>query len=126
MAKKNKYWLTAGLLNLLTFFVHLFAGQLDLVIPMLETDLDLEKGSQLVGVWHMVTIILLLTSYILISAGLGKKYHGNLELIKLISYLNLSFSLPFIISGWFYEVFTPQWIFFLPIGLFILLGFKRT
>jgi hypothetical protein len=126
MKTKNKYWIIAGILNLITFFLHLIGGQLDLVNPMIETSLILEKSSQLVGAWNMVTIILLATSYILLSAGFGKKYSTNTEMIKLIGYLNLSFCLPFIIAGFYYGLLVPQWIFFLPIGVFTMIGINKT
>ncbi|MBU2914014.1 MULTISPECIES: hypothetical protein [Reichenbachiella] len=126
MNTKNKYWIIAGVLNLITFFLHLIGGQLDLVIPMIETSLVLEKSSQLVGVWNMVTTILLATSYIVLSAGFGKKYAANTEMIKLIGYLNLSFCLPFIVASFYYGLLVPQWILFLPIGVFTLFGLNKT
>jgi len=125
MKTKNKYWIIAGVLNLLTFFLHLIGGQLDLVNPMIETSLNLEKSSQLVGAWNMVTIVLFVTSYILLSAGLGRKYATNNEMIKLIGYLNLSFCLPFIIAGFYYGLLVPQWIFFLPIGVLTMIGLNK-
>lgn len=121
----NKYWIIAGFLNLTTFFLHLIGGQLDLVNPMIETSLSLDKSSQLVGAWHIVTIILLATSYILLSAGFGKKHSRNTEMIKFIGYLNLSFCSPFIITGFYYGLLVPQWIFFLPIAIFTLIGLNK-
>jgi len=125
MKTKNRYWIIAGVLNLITFFLHLVGGQLDLVDPMIETSLILEKSSQLVGAWNVVTIILLATSYILLSAGFGKKYATNTEMIKSIGYLNLSFCFPFIIAGFYYGLLVPQWIFFLPIGIFTMIGLNK-
>lgn len=125
MNTKNNYLITAGILNLITFFLHLIGGQMDLIDPMLETSLELEKSSQMVGVWHMITIILLATSYVLLMAGFNKKYSENVELIKLTGYLNLSFCLPFLLSGFYYGLLVPQWILFLPIGVLTLLGLKK-
>lgn len=125
MKKKNTYWIIAGILNFITFFLHLIGGQLDLVNPMLDTTLNVEKSSQLVGAWNMVTIILIGTSYILLLAGFGKKYTTNTELIRMIGYLNLSFCLPFIIAGFYYGLLVPQWIFFLPIGILTLIGLNK-
>jgi hypothetical protein len=94
---------------------------------MIDSSLSIEKSSPLVGAWNMVTIILLVTSYILISAGIGKKYSTNIEMIKLIGYLSLSFCFPFIIAGFYYGLLVPQWIFFLPIGVLTMIGLnKRT
>lgn len=125
MNTKNNYWILAGILNLITFFLHLIGGQLDLVNPMIETTLPLEKSAQLIGAWHMVTIILLATSCVLLSAGFGKKYASNTEMIKSIGYLNLSFCFPFIIAGFYYGLLVPQWIFFLPIGAFTMIGLHK-
>ncbi len=125
MKTKNKYLIIAGIFNSITFFLHLIGGQLDLVNPMIETTLSIRKSSQLIGAWNMVTIILLATSYVLLSAGFKKKYATNIELIRLIGYLNLSFCLPFIIASFYYGLLVPQWIFFLPIGVFTMLGLKK-
>jgi hypothetical protein len=35
MKAKNSYWVIAGILNLITFFLHLVGGQIDLVNPMI-------------------------------------------------------------------------------------------
>ncbi len=126
MRTKNKYWIIAGILNLITFFLHLIGGQLDLVNPMVESSLIVEKSSQLIGAWNMATIILLVSSYVLLSAGFEKKYTGNTQMIKLIGYLNLSFCLPFIIAGFYYGLLVPQWMFFLPIGVFTMIGLIKT
>jgi hypothetical protein len=125
MKTRNIYWIIAGSLNLITFFMQLFAGQLELVKPMINTSLVLEKSSQLVGAWHMVTIILLVTSFILLSAGFGKKYATNTEMIKLVGYLNLSFCLPFIIAGFYFGLLVPQWILFLPMAILTMMGLKK-
>lgn len=126
MKSKNNYLIIAGVLNILTFFLHLIGGQLDLVNPMIDTSLSIEKSSQLVGAWNMVTIMILATSYILLSAGFGKKYSENTEMLKLIGYLNLSFCFPFIIAGFYYGLLVPQWIFFLPIGILTIIGLNKT
>lgn len=92
---------------------------------MVESSLTVEKSSQLVGAWNMVTIVLLVTSYILLSAGFGKKYAMNTEMITLIGYLNLLFCLPFITACFYYGLLLPQWIFFLPIGIFTMIGLNK-
>ncbi len=123
---RNNYWIIAGVLNFLTFLLHLFGGQVSLVNPMVNSSLKLEESSQWLGAWHMVTIILLFTSIVLFLAGLNKRYGTNREFVKLIGYLNLSFCLPFIITGVYYGILGPQWIFFLPICVLTLIGLKKT
>jgi len=125
MKTKNIYFIIAGFLNLFTFILHLVGGQIDLVNPMIETSLSVEKSSQLVGAWNMVTIVLLATSYVLLMAGFNKKYNANKELLTFVSYLNLVFCFPFVIAGFYYGLLVPQWIFFLPIAIFSILGLKK-
>jgi len=126
MKTKNYYWIIAGALNFATFFLHLIGGQIDLLDPMMAApSLTLEKSTQLLGAWHMVTLILLVTSYILISAGLGKKYASNLELIKGVGYLNWAFCLPSILASFYYGIFVPQWVFFVPIAGLTMLGVQK-
>lgn len=125
MKNRNIYWIIAGILNLLTFFLHLIGGQVDLVNPMMETSLELEKGTQLIGAWHMVTVILLATSIVLLMAGFGKRYSSSLDMIRFVGILNLAFCAPFIITSFYYGLLVPQWIFFLPIALFTKLGLNK-
>ncbi len=125
MNTRNNYLLIAGLINLTTFFLHLIGGQIDLVDPMMHSALPLEKTSQLLGAWHMVTIVLLATSYVFISAGLGKKYAHSYDLLHCSAYLNLSFCIPFLAAGFYYGLLVPQWVFFLPIGVLGILGVRK-
>ncbi|MCF6360989.1 MAG: hypothetical protein L3J29_09540 [Cyclobacteriaceae bacterium] len=125
MQQKNTYWIIAGALNLLTFFLHLIGGQIDLVNPMLDTSLGIEIKSQLVGAWNMISIILLATSLVLLYAGFKQKFTAKLELISFVGYLNLSFCFPFILTGFYYGLLVPQWIFFLPIGVLTIIGIKK-
>jgi len=125
MNKKNNYWIAAGFVTLFTFFLHLIGGQLSLVNPMLNAELNKEVNSQMVGAWHMVTLLLLFMAVIFLQAGFSKKYTSNLELLKLIGYLNLIFCTPFLISGFFYGIFVPQWTLFLPIGILTVLGTRK-
>ena len=125
MNTKNIYWIIAGAINLFTFILHLIGGQVDHVDPMMDTTLTSEQIAPLIGAWHMVTIILFATSYILLLAGFGKRYSDNSHLIAICGYLNLAFCLPFVFSGFYYGILTPQWILFLPIGVLTFLGIRK-
>ena len=67
MRKKNIFWIIAAILNLLTAFVHTIGGQLDLVNPLLKSDLSEQAKTEWLGVWHMITIFLFATTYYLRS-----------------------------------------------------------
>lgn len=122
MNRKNKFWLTAGFLNLLTAFVHTVAGQIDLVHPLLSTDMNLQAKSEWMGAWHMITIMLFLTSYYLLKNGSGMNQKMDLSNIKLIGILYCLISVPFIVSSFYFKTFAPQWIILLPIGILSIIG----
>jgi len=124
MKKINIYWLIAGVLNLFTAFLHTVGGQIDLINPMLKTTLEDEVKTQLLGVWHMVTITLFLSTIIILLVVFKNKIFNNKTLI-LIGYLYILFSIPFIIVGIIYSILVPQWILLLPIGILLLIGNKR-
>ena len=59
MTNRNYYWIAAGLINLFTAFLHTIGGQLDLINPMLSSQLSGQIKTELAGAWHIVTIVLL-------------------------------------------------------------------
>ena len=67
MKNKNTYWIIAGILNLFTSILHLIGGQIDLINPLFKSNLSIQIKSQLLGGWHMVTIILFASSFIFIK-----------------------------------------------------------
>ncbi len=125
MKSRNIYWLIAGGVNLLTAFVHTIAGQMDLVNPLLASDLNMQAKTEWIGVWHMVTIILFSTSFILIKNGINKNQNIQYILVQYIGYLYIAFSVPFILVSISYSHLAPQWILLLPIGVFTAMGCRN-
>ncbi|AUP77725.1 hypothetical protein [Flavivirga eckloniae] len=121
---KNTLWIITGIINVITLFIHLIAGQTDLIDPFLKSDINSQIKTELLGVWHMVTIILLGSSIIYLKYGINNKKH--FELIYFISFLYIAFSLAFILSSAFSSVFAPQWILLLPIGVLGIIGIKKS
>lgn len=124
MKKINFYWLVGGLLNLFTAFLHLIGGQLDLINPLISSSLNDEVKTQLLGVWHMVTIVLF-GSAVLILLSVFRKTELILGILELIGYSYIFFSLPFLIIGFIYGILVTQWILLFPIGILLLLGNKK-
>ena len=124
-ANKNNYWLIAGGINFFTALIHTIGGQLSLVNPLQDSNLLDQTKAEWVGVWHMATILLFLTSYLLIKNGLGKTQQKQLEIINFIGVLYISFSVPFIVTSLMYKLLAPQWILLLPIGLLAYFGTKK-
>lgn len=125
MKKYNYYLLAAGTLNAFTAILHLIGGQLDLINPMLESGMTASVKTQLLSVWHMVTVVLFATTLIYFLYTKNKERKANPQLVSFISYLYILFSLSFILSGFFQSEFTEQWILLLPIGILGLAGSKK-
>ena len=125
MKAKNKFLIISGAINLFTFLLHVIGGQVSLINPLLNSNLDLQIKAELLGVWHMVTIILFATSVILLYLGLNKNKKTNIELLSFIGYLYVFFSLPFVVISIFYGLLAPQWILLLPIGILTIIGTKK-
>ena len=124
MKTKTIYLKIAGFLNVFTAFLHTIGGQMDLINPFLKLGLNTQIKAELLGVWHMVTIFLFSTSYILLLAGFKQKKH--FQLIQFIGFLFILMSIPFIINSIVYQILVPQWILLLPIGILTLIGINKT
>jgi hypothetical protein len=122
---RNIYWLVGGGINLFTAVLHTIGGQLELVSPLMSCNLIDQAKAEWIGAWHMVTIILFLTSYLLIKNGIAKNENRQTELLKYIGYLYIIFSVPSITTSIMYNLLAPQWILLLPIGLLAYIGTKK-
>lgn len=123
--KKNYYWLVAGVINLFTALLHTIGGQIELVNPLLQSNLTNQTKAEWFGVWHMVTIILFMSSYFVLKNAVVEFQKRKTELIKHIGILYILLSIPFCISSVIHKFLAPQWILLLPIGLLIYLGSKK-
>ena len=122
--KKNIPILIAGVIMALTTILHLTGGQIDHVEPLLASDLNPTDKAVLLGVWHMVSVALMITAFWLIRYGLKPKPILH-DAIRFIAWLNLLFAIVFIIVSIVRWSFAPQWILFLPIATLIFFGLKN-
>ncbi len=123
--KKNNYWIIAGAISGFTAVVHLIGGQLTLVDPLLDSNLSGQVKTEWLSAWHIVTFTLFLTAYYLLKYGMNPEKNSNVEVARLIGILYLLFSVSFILSSLAMNIFAPQWILLLPIGLLTLAGRKK-
>ncbi len=119
---KKTYLKIAGLLNLFTAFLHLFGGQIDLVNPLLDSALEVQKKSEWLGAWHMVTILLFFTSYLIIKTGFSKSNNSDPRLLRTVGIFYILTGIPFIVTSIYFSVFAPQWVLLMPIGILLLFG----
>lgn len=122
---KKIYIKIAGIINLITVFIHLIGGQMDLVNPLIYSNLEVQQKTEWVGVWHMVTIFLFATTYLILKVGFTKTKVSNLQNLKFLGMIYVLMGIPFIISSMYFSVLAPQWILLMPIGILLLLGLKK-
>lgn len=106
MKNKNTYWIIAGGISVITFFVQLIIGQIDLINPLIESGLTTQVKTELLAVWHMISLLLLATSVVFIFFGI-KNFPTSIT-IYLLSNLYLAFGLIFIIVSIYTMTFAPQ------------------
>lgn len=123
--KKNIYLIIAGIINSITAILHTIGGQLDLVNPLSNSNLSNQQKAEWIGGWHIITIVLFATSYLLLKTGFNSVKQLNTDIVKYIGILYLLFSIPFIITSVTYNLLAPQWILLFPIALFSILGYRQ-
>jgi len=125
MKAKNIYLIIGGIINLFTALLHLIGGQTSLINPLTNSNLELQVRTELLGVWHMVTTILFMSSIVLLYFGFKQKGNSSKELIKFIGYIYILFSIAFIIVSIINSQLAPQWTLLLPIGILALIGVRK-
>lgn len=121
---RNNYHLAAGIIYLFSAVLHLIGGQLALVNPLLDSELDLQVRTEWLGAWHIITVMLFYFGYILLKNGL--RYQTKDEsLIKAIGVLSALFCLSFLGAGLWLQCHAPQYILFAPVVILIYFGFKN-
>lgn len=99
----NFWWLAAGLLCLVTAFVHTVAGHFNPVLPFLRAELEATVKATLYACWHMVTVTLFLSALALLGLGLSPGLAGARLLAAFLAGLYLLSGLVFLVIGarWF-------------------------
>ena len=117
----NIWVFSAGVIGILTSLIHIFAGQVDPVRPFLQSGLDDIPKATLLACWHMVSVMLVLSSGVLAYAGWVNNSHLTTVVLG-ISITYLAFTAVFIVVGWYFFrhrafIKLPQWLLLLPIGV---------
>lgn len=115
--KTKTILLVATALSLIIALVHIFAGQFDLVNPLLESAITDQQKTEWLAVWHIITMLLFWMTFQLFQQS--KKTLHNLELLKSLLGLNYLIALVFIGASLWMKMFAPQWIAFLLLGILI-------
>ncbi len=67
MKYQKQYWLIGGAINLFTALLHTIGGEVFLVNPMLQSNLEDQVKAEWFGAWHMVTIVLVMSIFLLLK-----------------------------------------------------------
>ncbi|MFS4418597.1 hypothetical protein [Maribacter sp. 2307ULW6-5] len=118
---KNYTHLIAGIINILTAIIHTAIGQYTLAVPLLHSNMaDLEK-SQMLGVWHMATVVLFASSIIVLGSSINK-FKVSQDLLAFIGWSYLFYGFSFLLISLLKWQLALQWTLLLPIGLLVLFG----
>ena len=120
----SKLIFSAGVIMLASAALHTIGGQLTLVDPLLDSNLQLQEKVEWLGAWHCITILLFGMGIILTRNGLRLR-EKQVHTLKFIFYLCILFSIVFISASFYLQKHAPQYILFLPMALLVYLGLKR-
>lgn len=126
MSRKNFFWIIAGIINLATALIHIFPKQKAYIDPLLNSfEFKNRVVSEMFGAWHMVTVLLLLTSFFLLKQGFSDESPRSTEGAYLVGILFFVLTLPFIAVFEMMHVFIPYAFLFVLIGILVFMGIYK-
>lgn len=119
----NGFLLVAAILSLITFLAHLFWGGQDIVNPLLEAP-DLQEMPKLTAYycWHITTLMLFIMSCAYIYVALVQLDFPLTVAMTCIAAACALLSIGLILVRKLKPLDYPQWLFFIPISFFGVLG----
>ena len=96
-----------------------FFGRKNIVEPLTNSNINSQIVAELTGIWHMTTLFLFGTAYILLKSGFRGYRKLNQNLLKTIGWAYLISSIPSIAASIKNELLAPQFILLMPIGFLI-------
>ena len=125
----NAYLLIAAIFSLFAVIGHFTIGRKQFLLPILKSDADLIPKKIMHGLFHYMSIYMILTTFILFNTSMDQcvVFENNPLVIKFIGISYLGFALVQLIiaatskiPGGIFKLF--QWVFWILIGVFALLG----
>ncbi len=115
----------AAIINLAVAVIHTFIGESDIVAPLLATDAANTVKWTLHSAWHMISVVLYLSSLTLFYAS--RKDKSDLRSKILPNYIGIQYiglAMVFVVTSFVYGIFFPQIVMLAPIGILALMGGK--
>ncbi len=126
----NIFCLISGIVCLITAFLHLIAGQANVIQPFLKSGLLPDAKYTLLACWHMITAYLFTSGCMLIYIGITPGFKAGIVLSRFIGVQFIAFAIIFLIINFMvsspkFFLSLPQWILLLPIGLLAIKGKQK-
>lgn len=119
--------LIAAFINAPVAIIHTFIGETDIIAPLTDSDAPMLVKATLHSAWHMISVMLYLSSVMLFYVSRKGEDNPQLRLFPLyfgIQYISLS--LVFVVTSILYGQFFPQIVMLAPIGLLALWAGRQT
>jgi hypothetical protein len=118
----NRLLFVAALLAAFTSVVHIFAGGVDVVSPLIASSMAGEPKLTLYAAWHMVSVVLAMSAAALFFGSFPRYAYAARYLVLFVSALWCAFGVVFLVvaavqpeNSWLLKL--PQWALLLPVGL---------
>lgn len=113
----------AAIINLAVALIHTFIGESNIIAPLLATELADEVRWTLHSAWHMISVVLYLSSFTLFNLIRKEKNDPSVRILPIyIGIQYFALALVFVLSSFVYEIFFPQIAMLAPIGILALLA----
>ena len=113
----------AAIVNLAVAVIHTFIGESDIITPLLATDLPDTVRWTLHSAWHMISVVLYLSSFTLFYISRKEKNDPRYKILpNYIGIQYIALALVFVGSSIVYGIFFPQIVMLAPIGILAFLA----
>jgi len=129
--RSNRLLFAAGLLAALTALVHTVAGTYDVHSPLLHSNLPQPLSLLLYACWHIVTVTLCLSAWVLLRPPNARLIETQAVLAGAIGIAWLLFGVVFIAVALLIGgnpallLALPQWALLIPVGVLAWLGSRH-
>lgn len=113
----------AAIVNLAVAVIHTFIGESDIITPLLATDAPDTVRWTLHSAWHMISVVLYLSSFTLFYVSGKDKSNPNSKILpNYIGIQYIALAMVFVLTSFVYGIFFPQIVMLAPIGILALLA----
>ncbi len=117
----NKLLLIVEIINIGVAVIHTFIGETDIVALLLATDAPDTVRWTLHSAWHMISVVLYVSSFTLFYVSRKDKKDPHSKILP--SYIGIQYiglAMVFVVTSLVYGIFFPQIVMLAPIGILAL------